>query len=239
LRRHFHSIAIALAGVNLSLCDELPLIVYGNHPSWWDPLIAQFLNRSLFPNRQFYAPIDAEALENYRVFSRLGFYGVRLQSARGAADFLRQTNSILHSPNTSVWLTPEGRFADVRDHGADLMPGLAHLCTRLDRGIVLPLVLEYPFWFERLPECLAMLGEPFLLRESSTMSKPQWQAQLTQRLRSAQQSLMQLSIARQDAAFEHLLRGKSGTGAAYDWARRLRSWMSRKTFRRAHGEAFE
>ena len=73
LKRHFHTIAIDRdSRSSLIVDDDQPLIVYGNHPSWWDPLIAHFLNRSLFPNRQFYAPIDADALEQYKVFANLG-----------------------------------------------------------------------------------------------------------------------------------------------------------------------
>ena len=58
---------------NIRFSLDAPLIIYANHPSWWDPMIAQFLNRKLCPDRQFYAPIDAKALEHYRVLGKLGF----------------------------------------------------------------------------------------------------------------------------------------------------------------------
>ena len=158
LKRHFHAIAIERRSrCESSMGDTAPLIVYGNHPSWWDPLIAHFLNRTLFPGRQFHAPIDAEALEQYRVFGKLGFYGVRLNTTSGAAAFLKQSMAILGSGGTAIWITPEGRFSDARDHSAELMPGLAHLCTRMSMGWALPLALEYVFWDERLPVCLAKI----------------------------------------------------------------------------------
>ena len=48
-------------------------------------MIAHFLNRTLFPTRQFYAPIDADALQQYPVFGKLGFYGVNMDTTSGAA----------------------------------------------------------------------------------------------------------------------------------------------------------
>lgn len=146
LRKHFHTIAVSRAGWQPeSLSAAEPLIVYGNHPAWWDPLIAHFVNRHCFQPRQFYAPIDATALRQYRVFAKLGFYGIDLSTYGGAADFLKQSQAILDAPKTAIWLTPEGRFVDCRDHSAELMPGLAHLCSKMKTGRVVAMALEYVF----------------------------------------------------------------------------------------------
>ncbi len=240
LKRHFHSLAIdRQSRCEASLQTDLPLIVYGNHPSWWDPLVAHYLNRMLFSQRQFYAPIDADALDRYRVFAKLGFYGVRLNTISGAGKFLNQSLAIATAPNTALWITPEGRFADPRDHTATLMPGLAHLCTRMDDGWVLPLTLEYVFWQERLPECLALIGEPIRVAEHKLLSKTQWQECLTNRLRLAQDALSRLAIARSSEPFDNLLPGNRGAGFLYDSWRRLTAFSTRTKFRSAHGDAFE
>ena len=174
LKRHFHAVAIeSKCRGSLDFESDEPLLIYGNHPSWWDPLIAHFLNRCLFPTRQFYAPIDAQALEQYSVFGKLGFYGVQMSTTSGAAAFLKQTTAILNGGQTAIWITPEGRFSDARDHTADLMPGLSHMCTKLTRGKVVPLALEYLFWDERLPVCLAKFGQPMRIADFETYSKVQ------------------------------------------------------------------
>lgn len=240
LRRHFHAIAIERQS-RIASADVagLPVIVYGNHPSWWDPLIAHYLNRQLLPERQFYAPIDDDALQQYRVFGRLGFYGVRMDRASGAATFLKQSLAILGHGETAIWLTPEGRFADARDHTAELMPGLAHLCTRLSAAAIIPLALEYIFWEERLPVCLAKTGTPILLTEQSGLSKPQWAELLSDRLRQTQSDLSQLAIARSAAPFDNLLSGHRGAGTVYDSFRRVKAWVTGQPFRAQHGEHFE
>ncbi|TWU46887.1 lysophospholipid acyltransferase family protein [Rubripirellula reticaptiva] len=240
LRRHFHAIAIERESrCGAAVCCDGPLIVYGNHPSWWDPMVAHFLNLTLFPGRQFRAPIAAEALAHYKVLAKLGFYGVQMDSVAGTARFLKQSNQILDSSTSSIWMTPEGRFADARDHREKLMPGLAHLCSRRSDGWVLPLALEYVFWDERLPVCLARLGVPIRISDHASLLKPQWNDQLQQSLRENQFRLAELAIARSSDPFDNLLMGKRGAGGVYEWTRRMKSLVTGNKFRSEHGSQFK
>ncbi|MEO1529772.1 MAG: lysophospholipid acyltransferase family protein [Planctomycetota bacterium] len=240
LKRHFHAIAVETTSrEDRSLPADAPLVVYANHPSWWDPLIAHFLNRTLFPSRQFYAPIDAEALQQYRVFERLGFFGVQLDNRAGAAAFLSQSRSILSQSETALWITPEGRFADIRDHDAAFQPGLAHLCSKSDSLVALPVALEYVFWEERLPVCLVAIGQAQITADAPDRSKADWTCCLTRALRDAQNRLAERSVSRDSTCFENLLQGKRGGGGMYDSFRRLKALMTGRSFKAAHGEHFE
>jgi 1-acyl-sn-glycerol-3-phosphate acyltransferase len=243
LKRHFHIVAAERGGYQRvsQICRDsrVPVIVYSNHPCWWDPLIAHFINLRMLHPRQFYAPIDANALEKYQVFAKLGFFGVDMQSNRGGAAFLKATASIFERPNTALWLTPEGRFADARDHDAELMPGLAHLCSRLSEAIIVPLALEYVFWEERLPECLFRIGEIVSLADHPAQSKSQWSEMLSSRMRENQLALATLVMARSSDPFVNLLSGKAGASGVYDMARRLKSWLTFRRFEAAHSDKFQ
>ncbi len=240
LRRHFHTIAVhADSNSNLSLAQPGPVIVFANHPSWWDPLIAHYLCRNCFSHHMFYAPIDARALQQYAVFKKLGFYGIDLTSQKGAADFLRTSMAILSEPFCSLWITPEGRFADCRDYQAELMPGLAHLCSRTPHpGFAIPLALEYVFWDERLPECFVRFGAPLPCGPQEPRDKLLWKETLAAALRENQTCLANAVIARDPAAFEPILSGKRGAGGFYDSLRRLRSLVTRSEFHSEHGSKF-
>ncbi len=200
--------------------------------------MAHYVCRHYFEGRQFYAPIDAAALEQYRVFAKLGFFGVDLKHRRGASTFLRTSLAILRSPGGSLWLTPEGRFADARDTSARFQPGIAHLCTRLpNHAVVLPMAVEYVFWEERLPECLIRFGEPIHCGQFGNLDKAGWQGKLFAALRETQGQLAAASIARDPQPFEPLLSGKKGTGL-YDIFRRSRQALRGARFRAEHGEKF-
>ncbi len=246
LRRHFQSIALHRGGhwPSGEPTGE-PTVVYSNHPAWFDPLIAHYLNARLFAPRQFYAPIDAAALQQYQVFARLGFFGVDLQSTSGAAAFLKTSMAILGDAQSTLWITPEGRFCDVRDRSQPLMPGLAHLCSKLRSGRVIPMAMEYAFWQERLPLCLVMFGQPIAPARASDLAeqgqgrdKQGWNARLTDALRQTQDRLAESVIARDAAAFQPLLQGRSGAGGLYDFMRRWKCRLTGKPFRPEHGDRF-
>ncbi len=94
LRRHFHSVRL-LANSAPRVCEGLPLAIYLNHSSWWDPLVCLFAARRFFPTRASYGPIDGAALERYRFFRRLGLFGVENGTPAGARQFLETASAIL------------------------------------------------------------------------------------------------------------------------------------------------
>ena len=236
LRRHFHAVRLSRAAAVPSPRHDEPLVVYANHPSWWDPMIAIFLAQRLWPGRRHYFPIDAAMLARYRFFARLGFFGVEPDSARGAANFLRSAGAILASGNACLWVTAQGRFADVRQRPIELKAGLAHLARRAERGHVVPLAVEYPFWTERTPEALLRFGTPIDLGEVSGRERPvdDWQILFVRRLTDTMDALASDAIARDAAAFETLLTGATGTSAVYDAWRRLRALARGRRFDPSH-----
>ena len=239
VRKNFHAVGLLKRGG--CPCPDVPaegpLIVVLNHPSWWDPLMGLLLAKHCFPDRQFRAPIDAAMLAKYRVFAMLGFYGVDQSSAAGARDFLRTSRAICAAEGESIWLTPEGRFADVRDD-AELEPGAGHLLSKLGRGTLLPLAAEYPFWEEKRPEALAAFGDPVSIADHAGLSKAAWTELVRARLRQTQAELTAASVARDPAAFEVVLSGEAGVGGFYDLGRRLKSWAGLRRFRPEHGAKF-
>lgn len=237
IQKQFHAVALLREGLIQvrRLPADRPLIVYGNHPGWWDPLAAHLVCETCFPGRDIFAPIDAAALQRYRILARLGFYPLEMGTASGAAKFLKCSRAILDHPAASLWLTPEGRFCDPRDREAELMPGLAHLCSQMDCGFIVPLAIEYPFWEERLPEMLLALGDPIDVATHRELDKSDWRQLLTERLRTTQDHLARHAILRDTEAFEIVLRGGRGSGVLYDLARRLRSICGGTPYQASHG----
>jgi hypothetical protein len=135
-------------------------------------------------------------------------------------------------------MTPEGRFADARDHDAAIMPGLSHLCHRQTSGSAVAMAIEYVFWDERLPVCLARFSDPVSLRDHPEWTKAQWNDQLTRLMRDNQAQLAKVAIARQSEPLDILLEGKTGAGGTYDVMRRASSWIKGERFRGQHGNQF-
>jgi len=230
-RRHFRAVRIAGASRLSGVAPGTPLIVYANHSSWWDPMVCVLLAHRLLPHRKHFAPMDAAALERYAVLKRVGIFPVEMNSARGAAQFLR-TGLQLLAGDAVLWITPQGRFADPRERPLVFKPGLAKLAHRAGPGcVVLPLAIEYTFWDERLPETLLEFGAPVLVGDSSPEDLA---SQLPQALEGVQNSLREKAMARNPLQFDLLADGTAGTGGWYEVGKRLFSRLSRRPYQPDH-----
>lgn len=235
LRRHFHAVRLSHSGPAPSQ-PVLPLVIYSNHASWWDPLVGLFLVAELFPGHTLHAPIDAAMLRRYRMLGRMGFFGVEQGTRRGAVEFLRTGEAILQHSDRLLAVTAQGRFADVRERPVRFQPGLAHLAGRVPQALFLPMALEYVFWNDRLPEVLLRFGEPLVLGRAGVgvLSIEERSRLLEQRLEAAQDGLSLEAQRRDPAAFRVLLHGGAGQGGIYDWWRAFRARWRGESFNADH-----
>lgn len=215
VRKHVHAVRLARDGFHGQLMEITgPVVVVMNHPSWWDPMIGLVL-LDLWPTRfAHFAPIEAAGLEKYRFLERLGFFPIESNTPRGGLLFLRTSLNRLRNPDTALWVTAQGRFADPRERPTRLKEGVGHLAFRLKAGWVLPLALEYPYWDERTPEALARFGEPLPLVSEATPE--QWTERIAAALEASQNALAAAAITRDPNRFEVVLSGAAGVGGVYD-----------------------
>jgi 1-acyl-sn-glycerol-3-phosphate acyltransferase len=233
-RRHFH--AVRICGAKRLASDDGPLIIYANHSSWWDPMVSVLLAECFLPKRHHYAPMDAEALQQYGILKRLGIFPVEMKTTRGAVQFLNIGEAILASGGV-LWVTPQGRFADARERPLAFKKGLAALARRVAEHsgscTLLPLAIEYPFWEERLPETLLHLGEAVRF-SGSTESADAVQLRLERALESAMEELKELSFKRDAACFTTLVGGSSSVGGFYALGQRIRAFLQRRPYQAGH-----
>lgn len=223
IARNFRALRVAKPGLP-ELVPDRPVMVFTNHPSWWDPAVFMAVHGVLFPGRAGFGPIDAEMLERYRFMARIGVFGVPQDGARGAAQFLRTGRRILDEPDRVMWITAQGRFADMRERPLGLRPGAAHLLARCPQVQAVPMAVEYPFWSERRPEALLAFGTP--VEVSPSDGPDAIAARLEAALTDTADTLATRAIARDPAAFESLIDGRRGTGGVYGQWQRLRDRMA-------------
>ena len=235
VRRFVSSSFNAVRVSGLEHANDLPqgsVVFFVNHPGWWDPMTAVLMTDLLAGERRFAAPMDAEALRKYPVLEKLGFFPVARDSAAGARDFLRESRRMLSDESTALWITPAGRFHDVRE-SASFQSGLSHLVEPEFSGSVLPTAFEYVFWNERRPELLVRFGAPIDCRQLPE-DRGARTAVLEDALRREQEMLARLAIARDPKAFQQVLGGRGGIGGLYDLWRRLQCWLRGQSFDARH-----
>jgi 1-acyl-sn-glycerol-3-phosphate acyltransferase len=231
IAKNFHAMRLSNLGLPPA-DDDLPLVVYANHASWWDPLVGIVLKHAFYRTRDLYAPIDARALQQYGILRKLGFFPIRRNTTLASRDFLRACLDCLHSPRSLVMLTPQGKFADPRVRPIQFEPGVGHLAARSPGVRFVPVAIEYTFWDQKQPELLVHFGQPLL------PSAGQTHAQLTQAMQDsltqAQDTLAQLAINRNPADFQTLICGRAGQSPAYDLWRKFTALLRGQRFKPEH-----
>jgi 1-acyl-sn-glycerol-3-phosphate acyltransferase len=226
--RRFSGVRLSKSGLPIVPAGG-PVIIYSNHPSWWDPAFYILLGSRLFPGRIGFGPMDAEALARYGILRRVGVFGVDMGTRRGAMGFLSTSLNLLSRSRAMLWITAEGQFTDPRRRPIVLRSGIAHLARRVPGVVILPLAIEYPFWNESRPEALAHFGEPITGGGSRSVSE--WKICLEEALADTMDQLAVESATRDASRFRALQHGKAGPGGIYDIIRRISAWL--------HGQHFD
>ena len=232
--QHLRAIRLAHWGAPQPGADGAPLVVYANHPSWWDGVAFMILSTELFPGRRMFIPMEAEALTRYRFMTRIGVFGVEAGSGRGAIAFLRTAGALLAEPGAMLWMNAPGRFQDVRERPVGIAPGLVRLAELAPGARFLPLAIEYPFWTERAAEMLAGFGPPLEGAALAAMDRGSRATALGAALEAAMDRLANDAIARDPARFVPVLRGRQGMGGIYEGWRRLRAIAQGRRFDPRH-----
>lgn len=199
-----------------------PLLIAMTHGSWWDPLIGLILAERFTPRRQPLAPMEHEQLAKFRFMTRLGIFGIDPDHPAALAhttDYL--LDRFRQTPETALWITPQGQFADPRAP-IRLRPGLAALAARLEGPRVITIAIELAFWTEQRPEVFLRIASV----TPATTNTPGWHRAITTSMQHNADELARLVIARDPAAFVTLpLSRNAGTGGVnpvYDLWLRLR-----------------
>jgi 1-acyl-sn-glycerol-3-phosphate acyltransferase len=229
--RRFSGVRLSRSGIPPPYTGR-PLVLYTNHPSWWDPALFILTTEKLLPGRPAIGPMDSAELGRYGFFRRMGVFGID-SSARGAATFLRVSRKALADPKTVMWVTAEGKFTDPRLRPITLRAGIAHLPRHVRDALFIPVAMEYSFWNESRPEALLRVGKP--VEPPAKPGVDAWKDALERALEENVDALAAESMTRDASLFVSLLHGTAGVGGIYDAYRRMRALVTRTEFRARHG----
>jgi len=236
--RHMNALRVAAWGMPAAIPGG-PVIVYSNHPAWWDAAIYILAADRFFAGHESYAPIDAAMLRQYGIFGRIGAFGVDLQTPRGAAAFLAASAEILSAPNRALWITAQGRFGDVRERPLGLKPGVARLVEMAPDCTVVPLAIEYGFWLERGAEACIAFGAPMRGRDLLDLSRARRLERLEAELTGVLDRLSADVAARDPTRFRPVIAGHAGIGGIYDAWRRMSAALRGRRFDPSHERPHE
>ncbi len=91
-----------------------PILLIGNHFSWWDGFIARHINKRIL-KRKLHLMMDEEQLSKRRFLSKLGAFSIK-KNSRSARLSLQYATELLSNPENLLILFPQGKFQSMHQH---------------------------------------------------------------------------------------------------------------------------
>ncbi|WMJ72066.1 lysophospholipid acyltransferase family protein [Cytophagaceae bacterium ABcell3] len=105
IKKHFSCVKI-LGNINID--SNKPILLLGNHYSWWDGPLMFYLNNKVFKKR-FYVMMLEETLSKNKILSQAGAFSIKRQS-RGVVESLQYAAGLLKNSKNLLCLYPQGEF---------------------------------------------------------------------------------------------------------------------------------
>lgn len=139
--------------------ENLPLVLYANHSSWWDGLIAFEIGQRA--RLDHFVMMEERQLQQLFLFRRLGAFGVERENRRAAAKSVRYAVKLLREkPNRALWIFPQGEIAPNDARPLRLFNGAAHIVKHLGQCRAAPVAMRYEFLNDCKPVAFARVGQP-------------------------------------------------------------------------------
>ena len=159
LKRRFQSFQVKGLQTLLNKNPKLPLIIYCNHSSWWDGLVAFQISRQAGLNA--FVMMEEKQLKNLFLFRLLGAFSVVRENPRAAMKSIRYAVKILKSaPENSLWIFPQGEILPNDLRPLLFFDGLAKIIEKVVECSAVSLSIRYEFMGEFKPHVFVQIGEP-------------------------------------------------------------------------------
>ncbi|HER09609.1 MAG TPA: hypothetical protein ENO20_11945 [Bacteroides sp.] len=137
---------------------QLPILMIGNHVSWWDGFLGQYINLELF-HRKLHILMLEEQLRERMFLNKTGAYSIR-KGDRSALESIRYTADLLSDRRNLVILYPQGKIHSIMDVPVKFESGWYRVFRYLDHPIqVVFYVALFDFFSFRKPELNIYLYE--------------------------------------------------------------------------------
>lgn len=159
IRRRFQTLRVT--GLDeFAGCDKnLPLIIYVNHSSWWDGLIAFEISRKT--KLESFIMMEEKQLKKLFLFRRLGAFSVVRENPRKAMKSIDYAVEILkQNCRHTLWIFPQGEILPNDTRPLRFYNGLSKIIKKAGRKVqFLPVALRYEFLKEFKPQIFIKIGK--------------------------------------------------------------------------------
>lgn len=181
--------------------NKFPLIIYCNHSSWWDGLVAFEISRNA--RLDSYVMMEEKQLRNLFLFRKLGAFSVVRENPRKAIKSINYAAKVLkEKEDRAIWIYPQGEIQPNDIRPIEFYNGIARIAERVENCHFVPIAFRYEFFGEWKPKVLVKIGKT----ESFEKTNPKVLTQnLAEKLTNLLDELKQDIINNQLENYENLI----------------------------------
>jgi len=127
LHRHFRSITLKGRFED----QGFPVLMIGNHFSWWDGFIANYINFKIL-RRKFHIMMLEEQLAKRRFLNNAGAFSIK-KGGRSAIESLDYSAELLQKKGNLVVLYPQGEFQSIYVRPVEFEKGIRFIASKIDQ----------------------------------------------------------------------------------------------------------
>lgn len=193
-KRRFNSLQVSGLDFLISKRQNFPLLIYVNHSSWWDGLVAFEISRAAKLDSYFL--MEEKQLENLQLFRKLGAFSVVREKPRQAMKSIVYAADILRkNSNNAVWVFPQGEILPNDIRPLVFYNGLSKIIEKAQNCYAVPLAIRFEFLGEFKPDIFVKIGEPELFKvkevHSANKFKPNFSNALATILDKLKEEILQ------------------------------------------------
>ena len=163
--RHFREIKIKGAYTG----KELPVLLIGNHFSWWDGFIANYLNAIIFKKR-FHVMMLEEQLEPRLFLNKAGAYSIK-KNSRDVVESLEYTKDLLKSAKNLVTIYPQGEIQSLYHYPLEFEKGITSVLKKLENKVDIVFLVALVDYFSHKKPTLTLALKEYPAYSSSSVKE--------------------------------------------------------------------
>jgi chlorobactene lauroyltransferase len=194
--RRFASLRAAGVSSLTNREKRLPLVLYANHSSWWDGLVAFEIGRRARLDQ--FVMMEERELEKLFLFRRLGAFSVNRGKPREVLESINYAGRLLtERENRALWIFPQGEIVPNDARPLRFQRGLEKILEKTPACLCAPVAMRYEFLGDFKPHAFARVGAPERFETT---------ARLIENLTAELETLKQNVLNRDLSAYEKLLK---------------------------------
>lgn len=179
-KRRFHSFKISGLDYLLKRETNVPLLIYANHTSWWDGLLAFEISRAA--RLDSFIMMDEFNLRRFFLFRRLGAFSMP-RNVRGAVESVAYSADLLvNNPKRTLWVFPQGEIVPNDFRPIHFLNGAARIVEKVGKCLTVPLAFRLEFTGQFKPEIFVKIAEPDLIETDENFDSKKLTVSFTKRI---------------------------------------------------------